>query len=81
MKNEKTQMLREKISALVEEYADIILAPQKFIPGSTAIPPSGKLLSADELKKMVEASLDGWLTTGRFDEEFKERLAKFLGVT
>ena len=29
---------------------------------------------------MVEASLDGWLTTGRFNEEFEQRLAKFLGV-
>ena len=33
-----------------------------------------------ELKNMVEASLDGWLTTGRFNDEFEQRLAKFLGV-
>ena len=29
---------------------------------------------------MVEASLDGWLTTGRFNEKFENQLAEFLGV-
>jgi CDP-6-deoxy-D-xylo-4-hexulose-3-dehydrase len=29
---------------------------------------------------MVNASLDGWLTTGRFNEQFEKNLAKFLGV-
>jgi CDP-6-deoxy-D-xylo-4-hexulose-3-dehydrase len=33
-----------------------------------------------ELKNMVEASLDGWLTTGRFNEQFEKKLASFLGI-
>jgi CDP-6-deoxy-D-xylo-4-hexulose-3-dehydrase len=41
---------------------------------------SGKVIGAQELKLMVEASLDGWLTTGRFNAAFEERLARFLGV-
>lgn len=74
------QNLRSQISSLVAEFAKDSLAAQPFVPGKTAVPPSGKLLGAEELQMMVEASLDGWLTTGRFNDEFEERLAKFLGV-
>jgi CDP-6-deoxy-D-xylo-4-hexulose-3-dehydrase len=80
MENAATQALREQIAALVEQYAAIALAPQPFLPGLTSIPPSGKVLGADELKNMVEASLDGWLTTGRFNQEFERKLAAFIGV-
>jgi CDP-6-deoxy-D-xylo-4-hexulose-3-dehydrase len=44
------------------------------------VPPSGKLLGEGELQNMVAASLDGWLTTGRFNAEFEKKLAAFLGV-
>jgi CDP-6-deoxy-D-xylo-4-hexulose-3-dehydrase len=44
------------------------------------VPPAGKVLGARELQLMVEASLDGWLTSGRFNEEFERRLGEFLGV-
>lgn len=80
MENAKTKALREQIAKLVEEYAAIALAPQQFLPGTSVVPPSGKVLAAAELKLMVEASLDGWLTTGRFNDEFEKRLAAFLGV-
>lgn len=80
MQTTTTQALREQISALVEQYATISLAPHNFVPGTTSVPPSGKVLDAAELKNMVNASLDGWLTTGRFNDEFEQRLAKFLGV-
>lgn len=72
--------IREQIASLVESYAAISLAPKPFTPGVTSVPPSGKLLDAQELKLMVEASLDGWLTTGRFNEQFEKELAEFLGV-
>lgn len=72
--------LRADISRLVEQYAKEALAPTAFVPGTTVVPPSGKLIGAEELQMMVEASLDGWLTTGRFNDAFEERLAKFIGV-
>ncbi|MDO8298705.1 lipopolysaccharide biosynthesis protein RfbH [Lacisediminimonas sp.] len=80
MQNKQTNDIRAQISQLVEQYATIALAQQAFEPGSTAVPPSGKLLGAEELKLMVESSLDGWLTAGRFNEEFEQKLARFLGV-
>lgn len=72
--------LRIRIAELVEQYAALEFAPKSFEAGRTAVPPSGKIIGAAELKNMVEASLDGWLTTGRFNDEFERRLAKFLGV-
>ena len=80
MQNAKTNELRSQISSLVEEYKLIALAPSTFFPGVTAVPPSGKLLGGNELNYMVDASLDGWLTTGRFNDQFEVKLAEFLGV-
>ena len=80
MQMAKTQDIRQQIAKLVDDYAAIALAPQVFLPGVSMVPPSGKLLDATELKMMVEASLDGWLTTGRFNEEFQNKLAAFIGV-
>lgn len=80
MQNAKTEDIRAQIAKLVEQYAAISLAPQPFLPGASAVPPSGKLLDATELKYMVDASLDGWLTTGRFNAEFEKKLAAFIGV-
>jgi len=72
--------LRAQIAALVQQYADQQLAPKPFVPGQSAVPVSGKVIGAKELQLMVEASLDGWLTTGRFNAAFEERLATYLGV-
>lgn len=72
--------IRNQISELVQQYADIAYTPKPFVPGESAVPVSGKVIGAKELQLMVEASLDGWLTTGRFNAMFEERLAKFLGV-
>lgn len=76
----KLDKLRGQISELVQQYADIAYAPKPFVPGESVVPVSGKVIGAKELQLMVEASLDGWLTTGRFNTMFEERLAKFLGV-
>lgn len=76
----KMLALREQIAALVAEYAQHAYQPQPFLPGVSPIPPSGKVLDGAELQHMVEASLDGWLTTGRFNDEFEHKLAAFLGV-
>ena len=77
---DKLQEIRDKIAVLVEEFSAIQYESKTFIPGSTIVPPSGKVIDAAELKNMVEASLDGWLTTGRFNAAFEKRLAEFLGV-
>jgi CDP-6-deoxy-D-xylo-4-hexulose-3-dehydrase len=51
-----------------------------FVPGVTSIPASGKVVGSPEVMNMIDASMDAWLTTGRFNEEFESRLAHFVGV-
>lgn len=80
MENDKTLAIRNQIEILVDQFAKIALSPEPFFPGISMVPPSGKLLDAAELKNMVSASLDGWLTTGHFNTEFEEKLAAFIGV-
>ena len=74
------EIIRKQIADLVDQYAAIEYAPKEFVAGETVVPPSGKVLGANELKMMVEASLDGWLTTGRFNAAFEKRLGEYLGV-
>jgi CDP-4-dehydro-6-deoxyglucose reductase, E1 len=57
-----------------------IESPPPFVPGTSVIPPTGKVVGGPEVAHMVDASLDAWLTTGRFNTEFEARLARFLGV-
>ena len=68
------------ISELVAGYGNVTQTNGIFIPGETNIPVSGKVIDAEEIKYMIEASLDAWLTTGRFNKEFEKELALFLGA-
>ena len=74
------EQIRTQIADLVKQYADLAYAPVPFEGGKTVVPPSGKVMGPAELQNMVEASLDGWLTTGRFNDAFEKRLTEFLGV-
>ena len=70
------EALRKEIAALVDKYAELEYAPTDFTAGESIVPPSGKVLGAKELKYMVDASLDGWLTAGRYNEAFEKRLGE-----
>ena len=71
---------RAKILELVREYAAERSADTDFRPGESVIPPSGKVISGDDIASLVDASLDGWLTTGRFNDAFELELAAYIGV-
>ncbi len=72
--------LREDIRSLVQQYSAIALATPSFVPGESSVPVSGKVLDSAELESLVEASLDAWLTTGRFAAQFEREFAAFMGV-
>ena len=69
-----------KIESFVKKTLETENKKEAFIPGKTLIPPSGKLVGHEEIKNMVLASFDGWLTTGRFNTQFQDNLSKFLGA-
>ena len=72
--------IKEKIFKLVNDYSNINFKHKKFEPGISEVPVSGKVIGNLELQNMVDASLDGWLTTGRFNEKFEKDLANFIGI-
>ncbi|WP_306605855.1 lipopolysaccharide biosynthesis protein RfbH [Azonexus sp.] len=71
---------RQRILDHVRRYADAKLAHTAFTPGQTSVPVSGKVLGGEEIVNLVDAALDAWLTTGRFNDAFEKKLASFLGV-
>ena len=75
-----TEELRLEIAELVREYAGLKYKDKIFQPGRSVVPPSGKVIGVTELQYMVEASLDGWLTTGRFNRKFEKELSEFIGI-
>lgn len=70
--------IKKQIFDLASEYLNLGTSVSPFLPGKTPIPASGKVIDASEIQLMIESSLDGWLTTGRFNELFQKRLAEFL---
>lgn len=77
MSREKQQKIREQISELVKAFHDL---SKNKKTSKKYIPVTGKVLDHNELDFMVQASLDGWLTAGKYNNAFEKKLAKFLGV-
>ncbi len=71
------QELRNKVKEAAKEYYKEVYGEKRVFD---YIPPSGKLLGEEELLNMIDASLDMWLTAGRFNKEFETKFAKYLGV-
>lgn len=73
--------LRSQMLSLAADYARIVHTPVPFVPGISSVPVSGKTVGVPEVQALVSASLDCWLTTGRFNDAFEQQLAGYLGVT
>ncbi len=71
---------RQRILAQVHDYAAQMEQRAPFVPGQTAVPPAGRVLDAEAYVAMVDAALDGWLTTGRFNDQFERLIAERIGV-
>jgi CDP-6-deoxy-D-xylo-4-hexulose-3-dehydrase len=71
---------RREILRLVAEYYEEAFPRRPFLPGETPVHYAGRVFDADELVHAVDASLDFWLTAGRFAEQFETDLARRVGV-
>ncbi len=74
------EVVRGEILALAGEYSALRWPVQAFVPGQTPVPVSGRVFDDDEIRSLLDASLDFWLTTGRFAEEFQRDFARWMGV-
>jgi CDP-6-deoxy-D-xylo-4-hexulose-3-dehydrase len=66
--------------ALVEEAMRLRHTHKPFIPGETAVPITGKVFGKEELIAAVDASLDFWLTSGKYADKFEKEFAKIVGM-
>jgi CDP-6-deoxy-D-xylo-4-hexulose-3-dehydrase len=74
------EKIRKEIFNLVKEFYEVKHKPKKFIPGKSRVNYAGRFFDEREIISLVDSALDFWLTAGRFEKDFKEKLAKFLGV-
>ena len=72
--------LRKEIIEKTIEYHQARFTKAEFVPGKSKVNYAGRVFDQQELVNAVEASLDFWLTEGRFSEEFAEKIAEFLGL-
>ena len=77
---QRKQELRRQILDLVGEYCAEAFPPRAFVAGESPVPISGKVFDAAEMRLLVDSSLDFWLTTGRFAEQFEKEFARWFGI-
>ena len=80
MSVEGTSELRTQILELVERLYEEEHGAQPFIAGETLVPVSGRVYDDDDLLHLVDASLDFWLTTGRYAHRFEREFARAVGT-
>lgn len=78
--SDQEALLRDKVFDAVKEFYQYKFSGRQFYPGETYVPVSGKVFDDHELVNLVDASLDFWLTTGRYATEFEARFAEWMGV-
>lgn len=76
----KSDEIKQQILALVRQYYEAEFDQHNFVPGETAVPVSGRVFDAEEMVNLVDASLDFWLTTGRFADQFERDFARYMGI-
>jgi len=78
---EEEKRIRQEISSLVEKLYKHKYQEKVFIPGKTPIRYAGRVFDEKEIINLVDCSLDFWLTSGRYAEEFESRLAQYFDVS
>lgn len=76
--SERADQLRAQIRELVAEYAAEAFPAKQFTPGSSSVPVSGRVFDAEDIQYLVDSSLDFWLTTGRYADQFEKEFARFF---
>src|SRR5262249_33483945 len=78
--NKTPAQLRAEILELVRECHRTACPSTPFDAAATPIPCAGRVFDADEIVHLVDSSLDFWLTTGRYADQFEKSFAEFWGL-
>jgi CDP-6-deoxy-D-xylo-4-hexulose-3-dehydrase len=76
--SDRADQLRSQILDLVQEYSREAFPEKNFVPGESSVPVSGRVYDGDDVRLLVDSSLDFWLTTGRFAHQFEIEFARFF---
>ncbi len=76
----QSESLRDRILESVTEYHSAAFPERTFVPGESSVPVSGRVFDAEDIRTLVESSLDFWLTTGRFAAQFEKQFARWWGI-
>jgi len=76
----QAQQIRAEILEKTRAYFAAAYEPRTFVPGTDAVPVSGRVFDERELAMLVDSALDFWLTTGRFAERFEREFARWFGI-
>ena len=77
------ERLKQEILAKTKEYFELVHKPQqseKFVEGESRVNYAGRVFDESELVKLVDSSLDFWLTYGKYSKEFEKKFSEYLGV-
>jgi len=77
---ERAKQLRQQILDLAAEYQQEQFPVRPFVAGESTVSVSGKVLDSQDMRNLVDSSLDFWLTTGRFATDFERQFARYFGV-
>ena len=77
---DSVESLRQKALLAALAHAELNFKPRNFEQMEDHVPVSGKYLTSEDIVALVDASLDGWLTAGRFTEDFERALANYVGT-
>jgi CDP-6-deoxy-D-xylo-4-hexulose-3-dehydrase len=80
MSEKEAARLRQQILDLVGKYHAAQFPAQDFEPGTSRVPVSGKVFDATDVQLLVDASLDFWLTAGRYAAQFEREFARWMGL-
>lgn len=78
--NKTEQEARQEILDLVKEYCDTYHNKKGDFKEGDRIPYASRVYDHNEMVNLVDSSLEFWLTSGRYTDEFEKKLAKYLGV-
>lgn len=77
--NQSEEQARQEILHLVEEYCDRFHQKKPYKEGDR-IPYASRVYDRQEMRNLVDSSLEFWLTSGRYTDEFEKKLAKYLQI-
>ena len=79
-KDVELDKIEQEIFELAEQHFNLKHKKYDFIPEISSVPINGRVFDVKEVKELIKASLDFWLTDGEYSEKFSQKMSKFLGM-